>query len=118
MRGLVSGKLTSKGSIMTARIYQPARNAMQSGTGKTRHWLLEFTPAEARDIDPLMGWTGSGDMSSQVRMKFESKEAAVAYAEKHGLAYQLFTPQKRSHILRKSGYGDNFSHDRRTTWTH
>ncbi len=69
---------------MRARIYQPARNAMSSGMGKTRVWLLEYANDEAREIDPLMGWTGSGDTQSQVRLKFDSKEAALAYAEARG----------------------------------
>ena len=103
---------------MKARIYQPARTAMQSGDAKTRVWILEFAPESARKIDPLMGWTSSGDMSSQVKLRFDTKEAATAYAEKHGIDYQLMMPQKRAHILRKSGYGDNFAHDRKATWTH
>ena len=65
---------------MRARIYQPARTAMQSGTAKTHGWVLEFAPSEAREVDPLMGWTGSADTQSQVRLRFESKEAALAYA--------------------------------------
>jgi NADH dehydrogenase len=91
---------------------------MQSGQARTHHWILEFAPADARRIDPLMGWTGSGDMDSQVRLKFESREAAVAYAEKHGLAYDVSEPKTRRHILRTNGYGDNFSPLRRGAWTH
>ncbi len=103
---------------MLARIYQPARNAMQSGQGKTKDWVLEFAPEMAKVIDPLMGWTGSGDMDGQVRLRFESREEAVAYAEKHGIAHQVFEPKPRRHILRTNGYGDNFSAQRRTAWTH
>jgi len=103
---------------MSSRIYQPARSAMQSGQAKTREWILEFAPADARRIDPLMGWTSSGDMDSQVRLRFETREAAIAYAEKHGLAYDVFEPKKRRHILRTNGYGDNFAPKRRGAWTH
>lgn len=103
---------------MLARIYQPSRSAMQSGQAKTHHWFLEFVPAQARWIDPLMGWTGSGDMNSQVRLRFESRDEAIAYAEKHGIAYQTFEPKRRRHILRQNGYGDNFSSGRRAAWTH
>lgn len=103
---------------MLARIYQPSRNAMQSGDAKSHDWVLEFAPDEARKVDPLMGWTGSGDMNSQVRLTFETKEAAIAYATKNGIAFQVMETQKRAHILRKSGYGDNFAHDRKATWTH
>jgi len=95
---------------MVARIYQPARNAMQSGMANTRRWVLEFAPEEAKRIDPLMGWTGSGDMNGQVKLRFESREAAVDYAKRHGVAYELVEP--------KPGYGSNFAHDRRGAWTH
>ena len=103
---------------MLAKIYQPARSAMQSGQGKTRHWVLEFVPADARWIDPLMGWTGSDDMNSQVHLTFESREEAVAYAEGHGIPFEVFEPKMRRHILRQNGYGDNFASGRRVAWTH
>jgi ETC complex I subunit conserved region len=103
---------------MLAKIYQPARTAMQSGQARTHDWVLEFVPEEPRVIDPLMGWTGSGDMESQVRLSFPTREEAVAYAERNGIAYETFEPKKRRHILRQNGYGDNFSTARRQAWTH
>ncbi len=103
---------------MVARIYQPARNAMQSGQAKTREWILEFAPSERRVKDPLMGWTGSGDTQSQVRLTFESKEEAVSYAQKHGIAHSVELPKKRAHIIRPGGYGDNFAYARKSAWTH
>lgn len=110
--------LTRKGYAMSARIYQPARNAMQSGQGNTHHWILEFAPQSARVIDPLMGWTSSKDMNSQVKLRFECKDDAIAYAKKHGLAYQIIRPKRRDHNLRQGGYGENFATNRRTVWTH
>jgi ETC complex I subunit conserved region len=103
---------------MLAKIYQPARSAMQSGQARTRHWILEFVPADARWIDPLMGWTGSDDMNSQVCLRFESREEAVAYAERHGIPFETFEPKKRRHVVRQNGYGDNFATGRRMAWTH
>ncbi|MFO1141513.1 MAG: ETC complex I subunit [Amaricoccus sp.] len=103
---------------MLAKIYQPARSAMQSGQAKTRDWVLEFVPADARWIDPLMGWTGSDDMNSQVQLRFPTRDEAIAYAEKAGLAFQIFEPKRRGHILRTNGYGDNFASSRRIAWTH
>ena len=103
---------------MRARIYQPARNAMQSGMAKPRHWVLEFAPGQARRIDPLMGWTGSGDTASQVRMRFDSREAAEKYARAHGIDYVITHPHKRRPVIRPGGYGENFATNRRTTWTH
>ncbi len=103
---------------MRARIYQPARNAMQSGQAKTKTWTLEFAPDTARDVDPLMGWTSSGDMNSQVRMSFDSLEAAEKYAREQGHDYTIVQPHKRSPIIRKGGYGENFATSRRRAWTH
>ncbi len=103
---------------MRARIYQPARNAMSSGIGKTRHWVLEFAPEQAREIDPLMGWTGSGDTQSQVRLTFASREAAEEYARTHAIDARVFAPHKRRHNIRPGGYGDNFAPTRRQPWTH
>lgn len=102
---------------MLARILQPARTAMQSGQAK-EDWVLEFAPAEAKRIDPLMGWTGSGDMNGQVRLVFPTKEAAISYAEKYGLAYVVEPPNRRAHVIKPGGYGGNFAHNRRGSWTH
>jgi NADH dehydrogenase len=103
---------------MRARIYQPAKTAMQSGTAKTTHWVLEFAPASAREVDPLMGWTSSSDTQSQVRMRFETKEAAVEYAEANGIEAVVQEPKKRRPNIRPGGYGENFATGRRGTWTH
>lgn len=94
----------------TARIYQPAKTAMQSGTAATKKWLLEFEPDNSRSIDPLMGWTGSADTIKQLRLEFDSADAAVAYAEKNGLSYVVSEPHKRKFNVRS--YADNFSHKR------
>ena len=101
---------------MTARIYKPAKTAMQSGTAKTKEWVLDFEPQEPREIEPLMGWTSSGDMRQQVRMHFETAEEAVAYCEREGIPYQLFAakPAKPPTL----SYSDNFSYKRREAWTH
>lgn len=103
---------------MRARIYQPAKTATQSGAARTKGWVLEFAPAEKREIDPLMGWTSSGDMDSQVRLRFDTKEAALAYARDHGIDATVMEPQKRKPNVRSRGYGENFATDRRGSWTH
>ncbi len=91
---------------MTARIYQRPKNAMQSGKALLGQWILEFAPSEARTADPLMGWTGSGDTQSQVTLKFDSAEAAQAYADKYGIAAELHgVPPRR---LKLQSYADNF----------
>ncbi|GAA5076806.1 ETC complex I subunit [Roseibacterium beibuensis] len=103
---------------MRARIYQPAKSAMSSGTAKTHHWVLEFTPQSPRQIDPLMGWTSSSDMDSQVRLRFDSLEAAKDYAEEHEIDAVVVQPKKRKPNIRPRGYGENFATDRRGAWTH
>jgi hypothetical protein len=103
---------------MRARIYQPAKTAMQSGTAKTQTWVLEFDPASARDVDPLMGWTSSSDTQSQVRLRFETREAAEAYASAKGIEFDVVEPKARKPIIRQRGYGENFATDRKGAWTH
>ncbi|MBV8590481.1 MAG: ETC complex I subunit, partial [Acetobacteraceae bacterium] len=80
---------------MRARIYQPPKNAMQSGRANTQAWILEYDPAAPRQLDPLMGWVGSGDTQSQVKLHFASEQEAIAYAEKQGLRYDLELPRAR-----------------------
>ena len=89
---------------------------MQSGTAKTKEWVLEYEPEQPREIEPLMGWTSSGDMRQQVRLQFESAEEAVAYCEKHGIAYQAF--EAKPLARRSISYSDNFAFKRREAWTH
>ena len=101
---------------MLARIFRPARNAMQSGRAKTNEWVLEFEPASARVSDPLMGWTVSTDMNGQVRIPFDTREEAVAYAQRHGIAFELLTPKEPRRIVK--AYADNFAFSRREPWTH
>lgn len=103
---------------MRARIYQPARTAMSSGQGKTKHWVLEFAASAPREVDPLMGWTSSSDTQSQVRLRFDSKEAALDYAKENGIEVTVAEPNKRKPNVRARGYAENFAVDRRGAWTH
>ena len=105
-------------NFMFARIYRPAKTATQSGVAKTRKWVLEFAPESRPSLDPLMGWTGSSDMRSQIRLTFDERDAAERYARENGIAYRIEEPRSRQHIIRERGYGSNFSHDRREGWTH
>ena len=100
---------------MTARIYLPARNAMQSGHAKDQ-WVLEFEPESPRQSEPLMGWTASSDMRSQVRLGFDSKDEAIAYATRAGLAYRVEAPKPATRKL--VSYSDNFRPGRPTPWSH
>lgn len=101
---------------MIARIYRPAKTAMQSGQALTHDWRLEFEPEAPRAVEPLMGYTSSSDMRSQVRLHFSTREEAIAYAEREGIAYQIFEtePAKR----RIAAYSDNFKFNRVGAWTH
>jgi len=100
---------------MTARIYLPARNAMQAGQAKDQ-WVLEFEPESPRQSEPLMGWTASSDMRSQVRLRFASKEEAIAYAMKSGIAYRVEEPKLATRKV--VSYSDNFRHNRIVPWSH
>ena len=102
--------------IMSARIYQPTKTAMQSGEARTKDWVLEFEPETANSRDPLMGWTSSTDTKSQVRLEFASKDEAIAYAVRNGVAYTVIDPKPRRPI-RKS-YAENFKFGRIGSWTH
>ena len=101
---------------MTARIFKPAKNAMQSGTAKTRDWQLDYEPEQPRTIEPLMGWTSSSDMKQQLTLRFETREEAVAYCEREGIAYQVIEPKER--VRRQAAYSDNFAFRRVEPWTH
>ena len=103
---------------MRARIYKPAKTAMQSGTAKTQDWVLEFAQTSARDVDPLMGWTSSSDTQTQVKLSFPTKEAALAYAADKSIDAQVIEPKARKANIRPGGYGENFATNRRGAWTH
>src|SRR5947207_12811629 len=100
---------------MTARIYKPARTAMQSGQAKTREWVLDYEPEEPRVVESLMGWTTSGDMKSQITQRFATKDEVVAYAERHGIPYQV----QEAKTAQRCGlsYSDYFVLNRRNPWT-
>ena len=102
--------------MTTARIYKPAKTAMQSGAAKTKQWVIDYEPEQPREIEPLMGWTSSGDMRQQVRLRFDTAEEAVAYCERHGIPYQVFETKPVSR--RTISYSDNFAFKRRDAWTH
>lgn len=101
---------------MLARIYRPTRTAMQSGRAKTQEWVLAFAPASARTPDPLMGWISSADMNAEVTLTFETKEQAVAYAQTHGIPFQVFEPNEHTLVIK--AYADNFAYNRKEPWTH
>lgn len=101
---------------MSARIYSPAKTAMQSGKAKTGQWVLEFEPEQPRKIDPLMGYTSSADMKSQIRLTFPTLEEATAYAERNGIAFRVMEPKETRR--RQISYAENFRYDRKIPWTH
>jgi hypothetical protein len=101
---------------MPARIYKPAKSATQSGLARTKQWLLVFEQDSPREIEPLMGWTSSGDMRQQLRLWFDTKEEAIAYAERQGIAYRVEEPHEMKR--RSMSYSDNFKFNRVEPWTH
>ncbi len=101
---------------MQVRIFRPSKTAMQSGRAGTRRWVLEFEPEAARRVEPLMGWTSSADTKSQLRLGFETKDEAIAYARKKGLMYVVEEPAEREPVPK--AYADNFRYQRLFPWTH
>jgi hypothetical protein len=101
---------------MTARIYKPSKTAMQSGLANTKAWVVDFDPSEPRQVEPLMGWTSSGDMQQQLRLRFASEAEAIAYCERQGIPYQVF--EAKPVARRTMSYADNFFFKRRDAWTH
>ncbi len=100
-----------------ARIYRPTRGATQSGHARTKAWLLEYERAEPAEIEPLMGWTGSGETEQQVKVAFETREEAIAFAQKRGIAFEV-EDHPPEQVRRGLSYSDNFSATRVGQWTH
>jgi hypothetical protein len=103
--------------MMRARIFQRPKTAMQSGTAGTETWMLEFNATLPEVNDPLMGWWGRGDTRGQVKLKFETREQAIAYAEANAIAYDVEIPPA---IVKQKPkvYADNFRFGRTENWTH
>jgi len=101
---------------MDARIYKPAKTAMQSGRAKTKDWVLEFVSSAKRVSDPVMGWTSIDDMTGQVRLHFDSREQAIAYAKREGLTFSVEEPRETKRLVKS--YSENFSAGRKQPWTH
>lgn len=101
---------------MTAKIYRPAKTAMQSGKAKTHLWVLEFDQEAPRKIDPVMGYTSTSDMQQQVKLTFDTLEQAEAYAKRESIEYRVIQPKEAT---RKSvSYSENFRYSRTQPWTH
>jgi hypothetical protein len=105
-----------QGSEMAARIYRPAPNAMQSGRGNSKQWVLVYEPSTPREIEPLMGYTASSDTRAQIKLNFDTLEEAEAYAQRNGIAYSV--QPEHAATPKKNAYSDNFRADRKTPWTH
>ena len=91
---------------MKARIYQPAKNAMQSGRARVGQWVLEYVPPTPRRPEPLMGWCSSGDTLNQVRLRFHTAEEAIEFARSKGMEYTIQPGHERK--VRPRNYADNF----------
>ena len=101
---------------MTARIYRPAPNAMQSGKAKSQEWLLEFESETPRTVDPLMGWISNADTNSQLRMYFETREEAIEFAKRQNIPFQVIDRREPKRVIK--AYADNFAAGRKRPWTH
>jgi len=96
--------------MVGARIYRPTKSAMQSGRAQARKWILEYEPATPRRPDPLMGWANAADTLNEVQLRFDTRDEAVAFADRLGLDYTVVTPQDSAE--KPKSYADNFRYDR------
>ncbi len=98
----------------TAKIFRPAKTAMQSGRAKTHQWILEYKPVSPMTPDPLMGWNSADNTLSQIQLKFPTKEAAIAYAKAKQIAYEVVEP----HAIRTGpkSYAANFATNRKRAY--
>jgi hypothetical protein len=101
---------------MLASIFRPSKNAMQSGEANSDRWILKYELEAPLGADPLMGYTSSSDMRRQIRLEFDRRDDAVAYAEREGIAYRIVEAQEKT--LRSMTYSDNFKYARVQPWTH
>lgn len=101
---------------MQARIYRPRKTSMQAGRAKTEHWVLEFDNKARRSSDPLMGWTSNAETLSQVRLTFDTREQAIAHAQREGLVFSVEETRERKRLVKS--YSENFSPNRKQPWTH
>ncbi|MGV1757721.1 NADH-ubiquinone oxidoreductase [Rhizobium sp. AC27/96] len=101
---------------MPAKIYRPAKTAMQSGKAKTNVWVLEFDQEIPRKIDPIMGYTSSADTRQQLKLTFDTQEQAEAYAKREGIEYRVIAPKDANRQV--VSYTDNFRFSRIQPWTH
>ena len=101
---------------MDARIYKPKRSQMQAGRASTEKWVLEFAKDGTRTVDPVMGWTSIDDTMGQVRLTFDTREQAIAYAQREGLTFTVEESRTRKRLVKS--YAENFAADRKRPWTH
>ncbi|KAL2919091.1 ndufs4 NADH dehydrogenase Fe-S protein subunit [Polyrhizophydium stewartii] len=94
-------------SRRTVRIYQPSKPATQSGTAGTHHWRLDFDSKD-RWENPLMGWSSSADPVQALRIKFDTKEQAIAFAERQG--YDFWVEEPKVAHKRVKSYSENFKY--------
>lgn len=102
--------------MRVAKIYRPAKTAMQSGRSKSESWIIEYPRASKVAPEPLMGWQASADTARQIKLFFNSLDAAISYCKVHSIAFEVVKPKQRK--LRMKSYADNFAFDRVGSWTH
>ncbi|CAH0340589.1 hypothetical protein RHI9324_02266 [Rhizobium sp. CECT 9324] len=114
--GRLAAYVLEMDATMSAKIYRPAKTAMQSGKAKTQFWILEFDQSSPRKIDPVMGYTTSADTRQQVKLTFETLDQAEAYAQREGVEYRVILPKEAKRQV--VSYTDNFRFSRLQPWTH
>ena len=90
--------------MTTVRIYQPSQTAMQSGKGKTKHWMVEYETKDPNDMQSLL-WDGLLliDTRRQLHFIFRPWTEAIQYAKLKGLRYVICNPSKVSIVPKSYG---------------
>jgi ETC complex I subunit conserved region len=99
-----------------AIIYSPAKTSMQSGSAKTKFWVLEFKNNTMQTNNPLMGWIGGGNTENQIHLKFDTLDEAVRYAQNNQISYTVKQPKIRN--LSIKSYAENYAFNNREPWSH
>lgn len=87
---------------------------MQSGRGKTRQWVLEYEPPFPSRPDALMGWNTMPDTITEVKLRFDTKDEAIAYAKAKKLDFVVKEPH--APVVPPKAYAENFSSGKRKAW--
>lgn len=92
------------------RIYKEAKPATQSSNDNGKFWKIDWEIAgkSNRWENDLIGYQGTADAMNATVLKFDSKEAAIRFAEEQQWIFVVSEPKERKFV--KKDYSANFYH--------